>query len=117
MKHRVLTSLGITALAVPIAIVFVAPVRTAAQSPKTAAPSQKTAAAKPAAQPWVMPRTADGAPDLQGYWTNNSYTPLERPQGVEKEFYTLEELRAVEKKNAEREEEQTTPGTVADVHY
>jgi len=117
MKHRVLTSLGITALAVPIAIVFVAPVRTAAQSPKTAAPSQKTAAAKPAAQPWVMPRTADGSPDLQGYWTNNSYTPLERPQGVEKEFYTLEELRAVEKKNAEREEEQTTPGTVADVHY
>jgi hypothetical protein len=24
-------------------------------------------------------RTADGHPDLQGYWTNDSYTPLERP--------------------------------------
>jgi hypothetical protein len=110
MRHRVLTSLGITALAAALAIVFAAPAPTAAQA-------QKTAAAKPAAKAWVVPRTSDGAPDLQGYWTNNSYTPLERPQGVEKEFYTIEELKAVEKKNAEREEEQTTPGTVADVHY
>jgi len=36
---------------------------------------------------------------------------------VTKEFYTPEELKEVEKKAAEREEEQTTPGTVADVHY
>jgi hypothetical protein len=26
------------------------------------------------------PRTADGRPDLQGNWTNNSVTPLERPK-------------------------------------
>ena len=57
-------------------------------------------------------------PDLQGYWTNNSYTPLERPNGVTKEFYTPAGIEGgVEKKAAEREEEQTTPGTVADVHY
>jgi hypothetical protein len=30
---------------------------------------------------WVMPRTADGRPDLQGNWTNATLTPIERPQG------------------------------------
>ena len=28
---------------------------------------------------WSPPRTSDGHPDLQGYWTNDSYVPLERP--------------------------------------
>ena len=39
--------------------------------------------AKPAAAPskWVMPRTLDGKPDLQGNWTNATITPLERAQG------------------------------------
>jgi hypothetical protein len=27
---------------------------------------------------WVMPRTPDGKPDLQGNWTNETQTPLER---------------------------------------
>ena len=31
------------------------------------------------ARPWVAPRAADGHPDLQGLWENNSATPLERP--------------------------------------
>ena len=29
--------------------------------------------------PWVVPRTPDGRPDLQGNWTNETQTPLERP--------------------------------------
>jgi hypothetical protein len=29
---------------------------------------------------WKVPRTPDGKPDLQGNWTNNSVTPLERPK-------------------------------------
>jgi len=59
----------------------------------------------------------DGTPDLQGFWTNNSYTPLERPKGVNKELYTKEEALEAEKKAAQQESEQTIPGTVADVHY
>jgi hypothetical protein len=30
------------------------------------------------AKPWVLPRTPDGKPDLQGNWTNETQTPLER---------------------------------------
>jgi hypothetical protein len=43
--------------------------------------------------------------------------PLERPNGVTKEFYTPDEAAAAEKAAAAREAEQTEPGTVADVHY
>ncbi len=39
-----------------------------------AAPARQAAAAKR----WVMPRTPDGKPDLQGNWTNETQTPLER---------------------------------------
>ena len=43
--------------------------------------------------------------------------PLERPQGVTKEFYTPDEAEAAIKAAAAREAEQTEPGTTADVHY
>ena len=42
---------------------------------------------------WMLPRTADGHPDLQGVWANNNVTPLERPpQWAGKERLTDEEL-------------------------
>jgi len=63
------------------------------------------------------PRTPDGQPDLQGFWTNATYTPLERPNGVTKALYTPEEADAAIKQAAQRESAQTEPGTTADVHY
>ena len=45
------------------------------------------------AEEWRTPRTADGHPDLQGIWANNSATPLERPKAFgEKATLTDEEL-------------------------
>jgi hypothetical protein len=66
---------------------------------------------------YKIPRTPDGQPDLQGFWSNATYTPLERPDNVTKEFYTPEEAAAAEKAAAGRENAQTEPGTTADVHY
>jgi hypothetical protein len=68
-------------------------------------------------RPYTPTRTPDGQPDLQGYWTNSTYTPLERLKGVTTEFYTPQEAAEIEKRLTAREAEQTTPGTVADVHY
>jgi hypothetical protein len=47
----------------------------------------------------VAPRTPDGHPDLQGFWTNATITPLERPRELgAKEFYTDEEAAEVRKR-------------------
>ena len=41
---------------------------------------------------WEMPRLPDGQPDLQGYWTTQTFTPMERPEYLgDKAFYTEEE--------------------------
>ena len=48
-------------------------------------------------QKWTPSRTPDGQPDLQGYWSNTTYTPLERPNNVTKEFFTKEEAAQREK--------------------
>jgi hypothetical protein len=74
-------------------------------------------AASAQAPGYRAPRTPDGQPDLQGFWTNSTYTPLERPDGVTKALYTPEELEAAIKLAMSRESEQTEPGTTADVHY
>src|SRR5262245_19305496 len=68
-----------------------------------AAPASAPARAGAPAKPYTPPKTPDGQPDIQGYWTNSTYTPLERPNGVTKELYTPQEAEAAEKRAAERE--------------
>jgi len=66
---------------------------------------------------YKVPRLPDGHPDLQGFWNNTTYTPRERPKGIDRELFTKEEVVEQMKRAASDEAEQTTPGTVADVHY
>src|SRR6266508_4515028 len=99
MTHRFLVSVG--AVAGPIALALVVAVPVGGQAPSAGA------AKKAAAKAYTAPRTPDGQPDLQGFWTNSTYTPLERPDGVTKEFYTPAEVDAIEKRGAARDAEQT----------
>jgi cell division septation protein DedD len=102
-----------------LALAFAATISLAGQTQAPAKPP--TAKAAPASavagKAYKAPRTPDGQPDLQGFWTNSTYVPLERPNGVTKEVYTPDEAEAAIKAAAAREAEQTEPGTTADVHY
>ena len=122
MSRRLLASVGVVGLF--LAAVWLAPVRVTAQTANTTAKSQEPAKplalpkpAVPAKSGWRMPRTPDGQPDLQGFWTNTTYVPLERPKDVTKEFFTKEEMVERIKQLAAAESEQTEPGTIPDVHY
>ena len=98
MNHRRVSAIGsgLAALAT-MALLALAQPRIAGQTPATAgapAKSQKTA---------PIPRTPDGHPDFQGIWINGTTTPFERPANLgDKEFYTEEEVAAVERQAAER---------------
>ena len=65
MSRRALAA--VAALAMAMAAPARRPVLSASSAPPESAPTK------------AVPRTSDGRPDLQGYWTNDSYTPLERP--------------------------------------
>jgi hypothetical protein len=65
------------------------------------------------AQPWEPNRTPGGRPDLQGYWTNRTRTPLQRPAALgEQRAYSLDEAQQFEarlRQSAERSEAPSDP--------
>jgi len=77
-------------------------------------PAAKVSPARPSWTP--ESRTPDGQPDLEGYWSNVSITPMERPRELAaKEFYTDEELAKVEKDAQKPKSVAELGGTIA--HY
>lgn len=86
MKDRYLYFvLGLTAL------LRVAQAQVASQTPLAKAAGSK--------QTWAPPQTSDGHPDLQGFWSNNNATPLERPKELAgRATLSDEELAAMKKK-------------------
>src|SRR5690348_3148074 len=87
-----------------LAILWV-PVWLAAQTKTTAAKADANAAAKKTS---VLARTPDGQPDLQGYWTSLSFTPMERPAKYgSREFLTEEEAAQIHKEGIQHSYEFT----------
>jgi hypothetical protein len=90
MKHFMTITVTLL-VALPLAVLSQTPART------TSAP-----------KPLTAPRMPDGRPDLQGYWTNITLTPLQRPANLaNKEFFTPQEAEAyanqiVAQNNADR---------------
>jgi hypothetical protein len=89
------------ALAFAILIASVAASTVAGQGPSTRA--------------WTPPRTPIGQPDLEGVWTNNGVTPLQRPEALkDREFLTDAEVANLKLRAAELFESQQAGDLIGD---
>ena len=90
----------------------------AGQAPPAQSRPARVAAGAAPAPAWVQPRTPDGQPDLQGFWSNSTYMPLERPerrhQGV---LHARGGGRDPQDRRQRASRRRPSPGTVEDVHY
>ena len=75
-RKTTLALAGVVGFVFVFAFAQVPSISAQAQAPAVKPPAS---IAKPTAKKdWVVPRTPDGKPDLQGNWTNETQTPLER---------------------------------------
>jgi hypothetical protein len=97
LQHKGLSLAGALALALSLSAIPFAP-----------AGAQTPAKAPGTGKPWVAPRTPDGAPDLQGNWSNETQTPFER-LGKGGLTLTAEQAAALEKRAQDVEEFRDRP--------
>src|SRR6266436_9979853 len=105
MRDRVLSSTTRVAIAVATvgAVTAVSVILGSAQAPAPSTPALKT--------PW-------GEPDLQGIWTDESDTPLQRsPRYANQEFFTAEQRAELDKQRSALigRDRRSERGTEADV--
>jgi hypothetical protein len=109
-RHRYVAAVGALAAVITVALLG----RVAGQQgPATASPN-----ATPAGGVWQAPRTPWGAPDVQGIWSSNTITPLERPaKYAGREFLTDEEVAAevAAREQAAEQRRRAPRGTVVDL--
>src|SRR5438105_15657667 len=90
MFKRLLTMIAVGAVITTATVLLgLGPVTVAGQAPT------------PAAKAGSVPKTAWGEPDLQGIWTDEYQTPLQRPaRYANKEFFTEDERAALDAQRA-----------------
>ena len=91
------TRVSIAALAAIVSATAFGIVPVLGQAPAKASSPQ-------APKPWVMVRTPEGKPDLQGTWTNATITPLERPAGQANLVMSAADAARLEKSSRDRVE-------------
>ena len=111
MIKRFLEAICVAAVALGVIVLLrLAPVHVAGQA-QTATPEAGAADAGPA------PTTPWGEPDLQGIWTDEFQTPLERPAYANAELFTDAERAELDQQRAAlpRRDARAEPGTERDV--
>src|SRR5688572_28089935 len=96
MAERFLQSIAVAGLLLALTLFLkLTPLPVAGQAQAPPAPDEAAGPAGPA------PKTAWGAPYLQGIWTNTHEIPLQRPASyANKEFFTDEERAELDKQRA-----------------